>query len=270
MSKRKIKNGWLEEPPSSLTPARGEARSEPGSPTYQPEQTNGFGEEEPAAPAVSPEPAVVSEPAEHEPKLVSSTAPVTPSAASGVPVAQAMPLAELAPLEQRVRRLEDALAQLQAARSPVPPRERITRQPPSPRPSTPEPVPEAKGLLDRVRQSIAPTDPAAAESAAALVPPGLRRHWLVLDVVAELRAMARMFVDPRYRMSKAGWAASLGLFVAFLFSYWWVPGTSIPLFGTWINKAIDLVLAYALFRVLTREARRYRETAPDLPPSLRL
>jgi hypothetical protein len=30
------------------------------------------------------------------------------------------------------------------------------------------------------------------------------------------------------------------------------------------------VLAYFLFKILIREARRYRETAPDLPASLRL
>jgi hypothetical protein len=182
-----------------------------------------------------------------------------------------MPLAELSPLEQRIRRLEVALARLQAARSSVPPpRERVTNQRPVPPPAAPAQAPEEKGLLDRVRQSIAPADPPAAAPAAGLVPAGLRRHWLLLDAVAELRAMGRMFVDPRYRMSKAGWAVSLGLLVALLFSYWWVPGTSIPLFGYWLNKAVDLALAYALLRVLTREARRYRETAPDLPPSLRL
>jgi hypothetical protein len=30
------------------------------------------------------------------------------------------------------------------------------------------------------------------------------------------------------------------------------------------------VLAFVLFKVLGQEARRYRETSPDLPPNLRL
>jgi hypothetical protein len=35
-------------------------------------------------------------------------------------------------------------------------------------------------------------------------------------------------------------------------------------------KAVDLVLAFVLYKVLHRAVRRYRETSPDLPPSLRL
>jgi hypothetical protein len=269
LSKRKIKNGWLEEPPASPSSPR-EERSEAGASHHHDGLTNGVGEEAPAAPPASAErlPADTPPSAAHEPELSASVPPasalpVAPSAASAIPVAKITSLAELSPLEQRVCRLEDALAQLQASQSSRPsPRERFTDHrpaPPAPAP-TPAPTPEGKGLLDLVRRSVAPADP----------PAGVRRHWLLLDAVAELRAMARMFVDPRYRMSKAGWAFSLGLLLAFLFSYWWVPGTSIPLFGYWIDKAVDLALAYALFRVLTREARRYRETAPDLPPSLRL
>jgi hypothetical protein len=33
---------------------------------------------------------------------------------------------------------------------------------------------------------------------------------------------------------------------------------------------VDLLLLYSMFKILGHEARRYRETAPDLPPSLRL
>jgi hypothetical protein len=44
----------------------------------------------------------------------------------------------------------------------------------------------------------------------------------------------------------------------------------IPVVGGLLNKVIDLVLAFLLFKVLGHEARRYRETAPDLPPTLRL
>ena len=37
-----------------------------------------------------------------------------------------------------------------------------------------------------------------------------------------------------------------------------------------VNKLIDLLLGFLLFKVLGYEARRYRLTAPDLPPTLRL
>jgi hypothetical protein len=33
---------------------------------------------------------------------------------------------------------------------------------------------------------------------------------------------------------------------------------------------VQVVVGFLLFKVLAHEARRYRETAPDLPPSLRL
>ena len=37
-----------------------------------------------------------------------------------------------------------------------------------------------------------------------------------------------------------------------------------------VAKVLQLVIAFVLFKVLAHEARRYRETSPDLPPSLRL
>ena len=54
----------------------------------------------------------------------------------------------------------------------------------------------------------------------------------------------------------------------------WFPGLSAagsfsPFLGIILMKPVDLVLAYFLFRILGREARRYRETAPDLPSHLR-
>jgi hypothetical protein len=63
------------------------------------------------------------------------------------------------------------------------------------------------------------------------------------------------------------------LFAAFLFTKFWFP------FALVLEKAnlawlvvvpVDLLLLYSMFKILGHEARRYRETAPDLPPSLRL
>jgi hypothetical protein len=239
----------------------------------------------PPPPAAAPEPvaaesALPPSPAE-DIRPDPPAAPVseaTPDPVAETPAVQtAPPDADVSPLERRVRRLEEAIAELQSARSlGPPPKERFTdRRPPD---APPAPAPPAagtrSGLLEKVRKVIVRADaPAAvpgAAAAASLVPAAARHKGLLLDALAELRAMSRMFVDPRYRMSKTGWLASLGLLVALLFSYWWVPGTSLPLFGYWLNKAVDLALAYALFKVLFYQARRYRETAPDLPPSLRL
>ena len=89
-----------------------------------------------------------------------------------------------------------------------------------------------------------------------------------MDTLAEMRAMQRMFVDPRYNLSWVGRLVPLVLVVLFVFPYYWVPGATF--LGWLIERPAQLVVAYALIRTLQWEARRYRETAPDLPPSLRL
>jgi hypothetical protein len=49
-----------------------------------------------------------------------------------------------------------------------------------------------------------------------------------------------------------------------------VPFASVPLFGWIPERVAQLVTAFLLFKVLGHEARRYRQTAPDLPRTLRL
>jgi hypothetical protein len=195
-----------------------------------------------------------------------------PAPSSDTPMAPATDALTL--LELRVRRLEDALAQLQqhgiethvvthlgAARS-------ADRPPVAP---VPPPAPTGilldvgKRLLGTAANAVppAPTPPPAPTARGRLL-------WLLRDTWAEARSIVRMFVDPRYRLPWSARVLSLVLVVAILTSYYWVPGTSILVLGSWINKAVDLFLAFLLFKWLGHEARRYRQTAPDLPPSLRL
>jgi hypothetical protein len=90
---------------------------------------------------------------------------------------------------------------------------------------------------------------------------------------ADARVILRMFFDPRYRLSLTGRFVPLFLLALIATSHFWgcVLGTGLPLgIGTLLDKAVDLVLAFVLFKVLGQEARRYRETSPDLPPDLRL
>ncbi len=91
-------------------------------------------------------------------------------------------------------------------------------------------------------------------------------------MIAEARAAVRMYVDPRYNISWLARLMPLALLLAFFTSQIWIPG--IHFMPDWlaivVSKIVDLLLAYLLFRIVSREARRYRETAPDLPASLRL
>ena len=56
-----------------------------------------------------------------------------------------------------------------------------------------------------------------------------------------------------------------------LLSYWWIPFLSLlwrPI-AVPIDKAVDLVLAFVLIKILFREAGRYRAVVPDLSASPR-
>ncbi len=97
-----------------------------------------------------------------------------------------------------------------------------------------------------------------------------KRSWLLLEMWAEARAIQYMYFDPRYRMSWHAWLIPLLILAAFITTGWWVPGADIVGMGRLIVKAVEVVLAFAMFKMLAHEARRYRQTAPDLPPWSRL
>ncbi len=176
------------------------------------------------------------------------------------PPAAPEPPTELS-LEQRVRRLEEALTSLQERRVAEPPVAAV-------------PAPTA------IRLNVNKPPPAPAIPVATLVPdpspivpPSVTRGsvlWLLWDTWAEARAIVRMFVDPRYRLPRSARVLPLVLLAAILTSGYWVPFSSVPVLGSWLVKAIDLILAFLLFKWLGHEARRYRQTSPDLPANLRL
>jgi hypothetical protein len=193
-------------------------------------------------------------------------------------------------LEDRIRRLEEALAQLNAMK------ERQAANAAAPV-SVPVAAPVATIVLPQ-QQPAAPFTTAPSESATSFLfgvgkhllsrapvapvaqptPPGrespisagMRWSSFFFDVYAEVRAILRMFVDPRYQMSWTSRLVPVGLALLLLTSGYWAPGAMLPGIGTLIDKVIDVPLAFLLFKVLSHEARRYRQTSPDLPAALRL
>jgi hypothetical protein len=176
----------------------------------------------------------------------------------------------LTDLEPRVRRLEEAVAVLQDCK-PLEDRivERVSEQLNRNRS---HPVRDTTSLIIEAGRQLLPTPLEPPNQTAPPALPGPRRRsWFLLDLLAEARAILRMFVDPRYRMGWAGRTIPLVLIALILTSSFWMLGTGLPLgVGTVIDKTLDLVLAFVLFKILAYEARRYRETSPDLPPSMRL
>lgn len=161
-------------------------------------------------------------------------------------------------LEQRVRRLEEALALLQQGK-------------PSPGP-TPTPAGPNGGPITATPPAAIPTARPLPDPPPGRTPPVAKKgtSWLFWDMLVELRVFWRMYTDPRYEMTWFSRLVPLALVVIFFLSSWFLPLASVPIFGWVFEKIGQLVVAYVLVKSLSSEARRYRQTAPDLPASLRL
>jgi hypothetical protein len=160
-------------------------------------------------------------------------------------------------LETRVCRLEDAVASLQDTK---PMEERIVERVSSRladdsssllRSGRPL-LPAAIGALNAQADIVHQPEPAARAD-------GSRAKWFLIEIYAEARLIVRMYLDRRYRMTWIGLVIPPVFIVAIAFSYYLLPGTSLPVLGTIIDKSVDLFLAFVVFKVLSREAHRYRE-----------
>ena len=203
---------------------------------------------------------------------VLAEAPATASSEHGT---NDSPAAALPALEQRVGRLEDAVAALQDTRlleERVVARvgERLNR-------NALQPARDATGILIQAGRRLLPaavetirTQTGPVEGQARPAVPGHRRSWLVLDLLAELQTIARMYLDLRYRPFLS-WTACLVpplLLVAILTSAYWLqllPGGSL-IANTPLDKLFDLVLALVLYKLVMQQVRRYQEMFPDVSP----
>jgi hypothetical protein len=183
--------------------------------------------------------------------------------------------AQLPALEQRVGRLEDAVAALQDTRlleERVVARvgERLNRNPLAPARDTGGILIQAgrrmlPAALETIRTQTGPVEGQARPAA-----PPQRRSWLILDLFSELQTIARMYLDLRYRPFLS-WTACLLpplLLVAILTSAYWLqllPGGSF-IASTPLDKVVDLVLVLFLYKVVSHQARRYQEMFPDVSP----
>jgi hypothetical protein len=89
-------------------------------------------------------------------------------------------------------------------------------------------------------------------------------RWLLVDMLREGRTLIRLLFDPRYSMA---WTTRLVILVVLpimLTSHWWLAFLlcGFPwndgLRGVLIS-AVNLVLAFALYKAMSREVRRYNE-----------
>ncbi|MCI0463457.1 MAG: hypothetical protein L0Z62_41495 [Gemmataceae bacterium] len=184
-------------------------------------------------------------------------------------------------LEQRVQRLEDAVASLQdtahledriverlserlgirpapkpPAREPMPAAERRTPPPEEKPDQRTEERPEERVRVRDEAPAAPPPEPEPEPPV--FVPPALTRHpWLLVDLFRELRAMVRMFFDVRYNVAWSTRIIVLILLPLIFTSGWWFPLAYFPFLGTFFMKVLDLLLTFFVYKALSREARRY-------------
>jgi hypothetical protein len=170
-------------------------------------------------------------------------------------------------LEERVRRLEDAVAVLQDTRHLE---ERVVERVANRlNRSAPPAGAEPTGIVVHPGRRLVPATAVAARDQPADSPMatsvrGLRQSWLLLDFYNEVRAMVRMSLDRRYRVAWMARVVPVVALALFLFSWFFIGG--IPWIGPILDRLFDVVLICIVYKVLSREAQRYRQAVCDLPP----
>jgi len=178
-----------------------------------------------------------------------------------------------ATLEQRVRRLEDVVATIQDTKQMeerVAERvaDKVTRLGPSlPRESPSRLLDAGRRLLPAARELLLPAPPPASgtDGTNTATMPDVRPTWLLLEFWNELRLFLRMILDPRYRLTWIARVALLGFIPFILISFWLVPGSSIPVVGSLVDKVVDLLVAFLVYKIFVREANFYRRAVHGLP-----
>jgi hypothetical protein len=182
---------------------------------------------------------------------------------NGLPTGEAVAANGHAALEQRVRRLEDAVAALQdtgslEARIAERVTGRLERSTGSPRGSLKEWTGAGRKLVPVTWQDTSQQTEELGYGVAVSPPGAWRGLWVIFEAYAEARTMVRMFFDRRYQPTWLARVVPILLLIAIATSWYWLPGTSIPLLGTLLDKTTDLILAFLAFKILAWEARRYR------------
>jgi hypothetical protein len=93
----------------------------------------------------------------------------------------------------------------------------------------------------------------------------LRRPWLLLDLLRELGAAFRMYMDPRYRVRRSTKLLVPMILVAFIVNYLFLNfALTVPVISEVFERLIDIILAVLLYKALSREVARYRQVLAQM------
>jgi len=183
-------------------------------------------------------------------------------------------------MKARIRRLEDALAAMQDMQLME---ERVVSRllermsgaaPPA---LTPAPVQPLVGEAPTDAETGAPTAPPPVKhmlpmltlppAAAAVFNASINtspQSWLIVEIWRELRLMVGMFTDYRFQVNWLARLAPVFLVAGLILSYFFV-GRAIPLLGPFLEPLADALLGVVCYKVLAREAARYRREVGQKP-----
>jgi hypothetical protein len=90
----------------------------------------------------------------------------------------------------------------------------------------------------------------------------LRRPWLLFDLLRDVGATVRMYMDPRYRVRRGTQLMVPFILLLFGMNYVLFNHTilDIPVFRHVFERLVEIVLGVLLYKVLMREVARYRQT----------
>jgi hypothetical protein len=108
-------------------------------------------------------------------------------------------------------------------------------------------VPTAEATKSQSQSSFAPPDPD-------------RPTWLLFDLWAEVRTFGKMLFDHRYPFSYSGRFGPICIAFVYVFCWFFVSG--MPIIGGVVERIIDIILAVLLYKIMSREVRRYRTMFP--------
>jgi hypothetical protein len=86
------------------------------------------------------------------------------------------------------------------------------------------------------------------------------RRWFLPNLIAEIRLIATMYFDPRYRISRTTQFALPGILLLLIFNYFffsvWV---SITFLSPFLERLLAVIAGMLIYTLLIREVARYRE-----------
>jgi hypothetical protein len=169
---------------------------------------------------------------------------------------QVLPNGQLETVADRLAKLERTLATLQ---DPNQLEQRVTEKLLA-KMSEHSPAGLVPMLPGSAASSVAQGLMTAAASAAVDSKFGKGSFWEAFSILKELQLVFRMYFDPRYRLSRIAQLGVPIIFVMMILNYLnFTQVWTLPIVAPILERGIFIVLAFAMYKILAREAQRYSD-----------